>query len=178
MNIEQNEEERRYREAAREEKRALDRRLLEDPIRLLRPRAPVVVKAGDNVADAVRKMAESRQGCAVVLDGDRVAGIFTERDVLVRVVAAGADASSLAVADAMTKDPECLSADDTLGFALHKMSVGGYRRLPVLDEDGRPVGLITQSEGMRYLVGFFPDAVINQPPRSITQKPPRSQHGG
>ena len=178
MNIEQKEEERRYREAGREEKRSLDRRLLEDPLRVLNPTPCVVVDAEETVSDVVRRMAESHQACVVVLEGDRVAGIFTERDVLTRVVGEGADARETTVADVMTPDPECLTDADTLGYALHKMSVGGYRHLPLLDETGRPTGIITQNDGMRYLVGFSPDAVINQPPRSITQRPPKSQYGG
>jgi len=68
--------------------------------------------------------------------------------------------------------------EDTLGFALHKMSVGGFRHLPVVDDDGAPAGVISQREGVQYLVGFFPQELVNQPPRSIAQRPPRNQFGG
>jgi hypothetical protein len=50
--------------------------------------------------------------------------------------------------------------------------------LPVVDEKGYPVGVLTQLQGVRYLASFFPEAVINQPPRSIEQRPPRNRYGG
>jgi CBS domain-containing protein len=176
--IEQDEEERRYQEAAKEERRALERRLLEDPIRVLQPKTVATVAPDETVAHVVGRLAGAPQGCVVVLEGGQVAGILTERDVVRRIVAPGRDPAATAVGDVMTPDPEVLYVDDTLGFALHKMSLGGYRHLPVVDAAGRLLGMITQDDGMRYLVGFFPDAVINQPPRSIQQKPPRSRHGG
>lgn len=178
MAIEEREEERRYEEAARETRRELDRRLLEDPITVLRPRAPVVVGADETVAAVAARMADPGQGCVVVTDGERLAGIFTERDLLVRVIAPARDPAGVAVGEVMTAEPEFVTSEDTLGYALHKMAVGRLRHLPVVDDDGRPTGMLTQREGVRYLAGFFPETLINQPPRSITQLPPQSRHGG
>ena len=78
----------------------------------------------------------------------------------------------------MTADPERLVLGDTLGYALHKMSVGSFRNLPLVDDAGLPAGVVSQQEGVKYLVGFFPAEVIAQPPRSIEQQPPDSQYGG
>lgn len=178
MAIEEREEERRYEEAGRRERRELDRRLLEDPITVLQPRAPVVVEPAAKVADIAARMADPGQGCVVVVEGERLAGIFTERDLLVRVVAPGLDPALVTVGEVMSSKPEFAMNDDTLGYALHKMALGRLRHLPVVDDDGRPIGLLTQREGVRYLASFFPETLINQPPRSFTQKPPDSRHGG
>ena len=178
MNVERREEERRYDEAATEETETLDLHVLENPVRVLRRRPSVDVAPGERLADALARMVDAKQGCAIVVEERRVVGIFTERDALTRVLAPGRDPAAVTVADVMTPDPECLTLDDTIGYALHKMSVGGFRHLPVVGEDGAPVGVLSQREGVQYLVGFFPEAVVNQPPRSIAQRPPQNQHGG
>lgn len=178
MNIEQNEEERRYDESAVEGARTLDSSVLEQPVRLLRRKEAVRVAPDDGLLGTVQRMVEKHRGCAVVVEAGRVVGIFTERDALTRVLAKGIVASQAKVRDVMTADPECLSLDDTLGYALHKMSVGGFRHIPVVDRAGEPAGVLSQREAVQYLVGFFPEEVINQPPRSVAQAPPRSQHGG
>jgi len=174
MTIEDREDERRYKEAGA----SLAAEILNDPVTVLKPKPAVVVAPGDRVADVVARMADARSGCAVVMDGTRLAGVFTERDALTRVLSAGLDASATKVADVMTPDPDTLHVNDTLGFALHKMSVGQFRNLPLIDDDGQPLGMVTQQDGVRYLVGFFPEGAINQPPQSIEQHPPRNQYGG
>jgi len=178
MDSERAEEERRYAEAAREEARGLDSRVLHDPVRVLRPRPAVTVAPGDSAADAVARMKAKPASCVLVVEDGKVAGIFTERDAVVRILAEGRDASSTRVGDVMTPHPEGLRLDDTIGYALHKMAVGQYRNLPLVDEAGRPVGVLTQAEGVKYLAAFFPEDLINQPPRSFAQRPPRHQHGG
>jgi CBS domain-containing protein len=176
MSIEDIEDERRYREAAASEGK---QRVFETPVRSLHVRRAVVVRPEESVAEAVKRMVAAGQGCVLVANADgRVAGIFTERDLLLRVVAKGLDPSRSATGTVMTKDPECLTLDDTLGYALHKMTVGEYRSVPVVDEEGKAYGVLTQQEGVKALAALFPASVFNQPPRSFEQKPPRSQYGG
>jgi CBS domain-containing protein len=177
MNIERHEEDRRYDEAAAQETKTLDSSVLEQPVRSLRRKEEVRVAPDDGLLTTVQRMVDKRQGCAVVVEDGRVVGIFTERDALTRVLAKGMAASQVTVGDVMTRDPARLSLDDTLGHALHQMSVGGYRHVPVVDRDGEPAGVISQREAVQFLVGFFPEEVINQPPVSVAQAPPRSQHG-
>ena len=74
--------------------------------------------------------------------------------------------------------PECLSPHERVGFALHMMLTHGYRHLPVLDEDDRPSGIVSQRFLLNYLCEFFPEDVLNQPPQSVFSAPPREQHGG
>ncbi len=178
MSEESREEERRYEEAGRDEARTLDSRVLNDPVPVLKPKAAVVAGPDENVLDVVKQMASKHCGCALVVENKQLVGIFTERDALTRVLSEGREASSLTMREVMTPDPERLVLGDTLGFALHKMSVGSFRNLPIVDDRGLPAGVVSQQDGVRYLVGFFPSEIISQPPRTFEQRPPKSQYGG
>ena len=176
MSIEDLEEERRYSEAAKDAGR---QRIFETPVRSLDLPPTVVVAPGTSVAEIVKRMAAAGVGAVLVAGADgRIAGIFTERDLLLRVVAKGLDLARTRAEAVMSGDPECLTLDDTLGFALHKMVAANHRSVPVADEEGRPVGILTQQHGVRALASLFPAAVHNQPPRSFEQKPPRNRYGG
>lgn len=100
----------------------------------------LVVDPDHVIGEAVRRMAERNVGTVLVLDGDRLVGIFTERDVL-RAAAAGWEPST-PVSRWMTAGPETIDADDTTEQAGTLMIHGGFRHLPVLDE-GRVVGILS-----------------------------------
>lgn len=98
-----------------------------------------------SVAAAVEAMNERRIGSLVIVDGGRVIGIFTERDVLVRVVARGADPRVTLVGDVMTPDPITVRLDTTVGAAMAIISERRCRHLPVVD-GGWPCGLISAGD--------------------------------
>lgn len=84
------------------------------------------------VQAAANLMAERRIGAIMVLEGNRLCGIVTERDIVFRVVAKGLPAETTLLAAVMTADPETLTPHDTAMAALEKMQAGRYRHLPVL----------------------------------------------
>ena len=96
----------------------------------------------DNVRDAVRVMAERKIGAVLIKRNGELAGIFTERDVLTRIVDAGRDANATKLEDVMTEAPDTLAPNDRAVDALMKMSNRGYRHLPVVD-DSRLVGIVS-----------------------------------
>lgn len=100
----------------------------------------VTVSRDERLVAAAARMAERRVGAALVLDGGRLAGILTERDVL-RAVAAGGVESAV-VSGWMTQGPETIEPDDTTEHAAVLMIHGGFRHLPVVD-GGRPVGILS-----------------------------------
>lgn len=100
----------------------------------------VTVSREERLVAAAARMAERRVGAALVLDGERLAGILTERDVLNAVAAGGVE--SAAVSDWMTHGPETIEPDDTTEHAAVLMIHGGFRHLPVVDA-GRPVGILS-----------------------------------
>ena len=105
------------------------------------PAATVVPET--SVFDAVNLMNEQRVGAVAVTDNDELAGIFTERDLMIRVVLARKDAKTTLVSDVMT--PNCVSAkqDMTMGEALLIMSDLHFRHLPVVDDDNKVLGLLS-----------------------------------
>ncbi len=93
------------------------------------------------VAEAAQLMSVRHVGSCLILDGERLIGIFTERDI-VRALASDFDAAGHAVAGWMTRDPVGLGPDATTGQALDRMLSEGFRHLPVIDE-GRVVGVVS-----------------------------------
>src|SRR5207247_2463957 len=89
-----------------------------------------------------RTMREHRIGCVLVVEGERLVGIVTERDFIMKLGQADAGRP---LSDFMTPDPEVLSPDDPIVYALNKMSVGGFRHVPLVDEARRPVGDVRAS---------------------------------
>jgi CBS domain-containing protein len=92
----------------------------------------------------------------------RVVGIFTERDVLFRIVDQGRNPATLPLADVMTVDPECLRDDQTIAEVLRMMSVGGFRHVPIVDAEGRPVHVVSVRDVVEFLVEAFPREVLNR----------------
>jgi len=145
---------------------------LNDTIAALEPSEPICLNEAATVAEAIARMLERRQaGVLIVDDTGRLAGIFTERDVLTRVAGAGRDATRTALADVMTPNPEALSAADRIAYAVHSMSVAGYRTVPLVDADRRPVGVVTVSDVIRWLAHLYPEAVLNLPPGDVLKNP-------
>jgi CBS domain-containing protein len=94
-----------------------------------------------SVSEAARLMAEAQAGTIVVVENQAVVGIFTERDALFRVLAAGADPQTTHLADVMTADPMTVDPDKSYGHALRLMQAHGFRHMPVV-ENGRPIGVV------------------------------------
>lgn len=111
------------------------RSVMEDDLHELSQRDALTVAPTDGVADVVSRMKEANAACALVLDGARLAGLFTERDA-VRVLIGGA-AERTQIADAMTGDVMPLAVTDSVAQALNQMTLTALRFVPVKHEDGR-----------------------------------------
>lgn len=146
--------------------------LLNDTISTLEPAEPLCLPETATVNDAIGRMLERRQaGVLIVDDAGRLAGIFTERDVLTRVAGAGRDARSTLLRDVMTPNPEALSTGDRIAYAVHSMSVAGFRTVPLVDAERRPVGVVTVSDVIRWLAQLYPEAILNLPPGDVLKNP-------
>jgi CBS domain-containing protein len=129
------------------------------------PKDVPVLKTEDSVAQAVSQMRSHSHGSALVYRGEQLAGIFTERDLL-KLVSQG-KSLDVEVSSVMTADPRTVHMDDSLLTVIKLMDEGGYRRLPVVDKAGLPVGIIDVKSVMHFLVEHFPAAVYNQAPRAL-----------
>jgi CBS domain-containing protein len=154
-----------YFEAANLEASAISGEVLDATVATLSPAEPICLPAAATVHDAVRAMLARRQAGVLVLDdGGRLAGIFTERDVLTRVVGRELDPRRAVLREVMTPDPEALTAEDRVAYAVYCMSVAGYRTVPLVDAERRPVGVITAGDVLRWLADLFPETVLNMRP--------------
>lgn len=146
--------------------------LLNDTVRTLAPAEPVCLPESATVRDAVQGMlARHQAGVLVVDDARRLVGIFTERDVLTRVVGKELDVRATALGGVMTREPEALALGDRIAYAVHCMSVAGYRTIPLVDEERRPIGVVTVADVIRWLANLFPEAVLNLPPGDTLKRP-------
>lgn len=157
--------------------KTIDARLFAEPIRSLQCRTGhVAVPPGTTIGEAARIMKERRVGCVLVEAEGRLLGIFTERDILTKLVGTGYDPATVKVDGVMTRNPETLTPEDPIAFALHRMSVGGFRHLPLVDAAGRPVGILSVKDIVDYLAEHFPEEILNIPPEPGRQ--PRTPEGG
>ncbi|MEQ9260348.1 MAG: CBS domain-containing protein [Roseovarius sp.] len=112
---------------------------------------PLTTSADTNVADAVAAMSEKSYGCIVVTDDkDRVSGIVTERDVMNKLVGEGRDPNTTTLGEIMTRDPKLAQEGDQILDWLRIMSNERFRRLPVVDADGRIKAVFTQGDFVSY----------------------------
>jgi CBS domain-containing protein len=109
---------------------------------------PLLVAEDTPAAAVVARMQETEMDCALVMQGDRLVGIFTDRDAVLK--AAGKASDDIAVRELMTPDPVVLRHDDAIAVAIHKMAVGGFRHIPIV-EDGRPTGVVTARDVFHHL---------------------------
>jgi CBS domain-containing protein len=144
--------------------RTLDGGFLREPISVLQPPSPVCAERGTSVADVVRQMQDHHIGCVLIVEGGKLSGIFTERDLLGQVFGSAFDPEATAVDRFMTANPEALKPSDSIVFALNKMSLGGFRHIPLLDPESRPVGVISVRDIVDYVADFFAKEVHNVPP--------------
>jgi predicted transcriptional regulator len=126
-----------------------ERALLNQPLGSLSPPVARSVGPEDPAAEVVGGMRAAGEGAVVVVNAGRVIGIFTERDALRKL--AGANLDGVSVAEVMTVDPVVLRTDDSVAVAIHKMAVGGFRHIPLVD-GGAPVGMVTAHHLFRYIL--------------------------
>ena len=157
------------------EERRVGEAILNASIRDLGPRPALTLPDTATVAEAIKLMREQRIGAVLVTRDGKPVGIFTERDVLRRVVMTSLPADT-PIQELMTADPETLGIDDGVGFALNRMILGGFRHIPVTDASGRAVGVLSQREIVAFVVSLLPSRILNLPPEPHHEA--RSEDGG
>ncbi len=146
---------------------SFDADLLQEPVGALPVRPALIFSAADSVTMAMRAMQRDHRGCVVVTDdgtsASKLVGIFTERDVLLRIVDRGKNPATLPLSEVMTPDPEVLSVHSSVAYALNKMSVGGFRHVPIVDDEHRPAFVVSVRDVVEFLVEAFPREILTLP---------------
>jgi CBS domain-containing protein len=110
-------------------------------------REAVTAPLDTSVRDAARLMEERHVGALMVVEGDKLVGVFTERDGLFRVLAAGLDGAATPLSAVMTRNPKTIHPDSHFTQALQLMHEGAFRNLPVV-ESGRPIGMVSVRDAL------------------------------
>ena len=110
--------------------------------------APNLIDANATVDDAIARMQAEGIDCLLVTEGEALVGIFTDRDAILKV--AGEGVGARAVREVMTHDPVILRSGDAVAVAIHKMAVGGFRHVPIV-QGGVPVAVVSAKDVFRHL---------------------------
>ena len=149
--------------------------LRNDSIRSMGIEAVPSVPASMKLRDVIGVMQKRRTAAVVIADGGRVVGIFTECDVLNRIVGLALN-EDLPISDVMTKSPKVLSPDDRIADAVRLMTDLGYRHIPLVDGNNRDVGMISARDIVEFVAQHYPKEVFNLPP--VLGQVPRRPEGG
>lgn len=134
-----------------------------DKIQWVKIRTPVTAEANTPLQEVIAQMQQKKRGCAVIVSQGQVKGIFTERDLLTRVITRGLDMKT-PVEAVMTTNPTLIHLTNSVAEVIQLMSKKGYRNLPLVDESGHLQGLVTVRDLLDYLAEHFPYEVYNLPP--------------
>jgi len=125
---------------------------------MMEPKKMLTAPPETTVAEAAKLMAGKNVGAVMVVEGERLVGIFTERDAVFRVIAQGLDTRTSLLGEVMTKTPKTVDPEDTFGFALMMMHDNGFRHIPVI-ENGKPVGIVSARNALDpEMEEFVPEA--------------------
>ena len=140
----------------------LDTNFLCRSVSVLQPHKPLSVSEGESVESVLRLLRSNKVGCVLVNGSDgRLSGIFSERDVLLKVIEGYPANKDLAVSEFMTRDPVTQAPDATIGFVLNLMSTGGFRHMPILDADGLALGIVSVKDVIDFIVKSFTDDLLS-----------------
>ena len=139
---------------------------IHEPIEKILYPEPIVVPPNTTVVDVIKLFNEKDVGCVLVVnpDNQKLIGIFTERDVIRKLINKGHDLSKETVSKYMTKNPDALSLDDPITYALNRMAAGGYRHIPLVDKNHCPVGFLSVRDIVEHLADYYSNEILNLPP--------------
>ena len=169
----------------REEQRIADERIqraskseawmLRRPIRELPDEHPAIrVNRHDKIRDVLAMMADHRLDGVLVVEQERLVGVCSKSHIFSYMAADDLDIDQTNIEDIMRAEPICLKPDDELAHALHQIYVGEYDLVPLVDELGKPSGVVSMRDIVGYLVDLFPQDILNLPPspaHGVASKP-------
>lgn len=167
----------RMHELMDEGKIALSDDSLKVPLQLLHLKKAVVVEVETPMRECIDRMLARHIGCLLVVDKKKLRGIFTERDVLMKIAGQAVDLEKEVIDDFMTPDPASFKMEDTIETALRNMDIGGYRHAAIVDANDEPLAVISVRDFVSFVCEYFPEDVLNLPPRPIRMGT-KNQYGG
>jgi CBS domain-containing protein len=127
-------------------------------------KAPLLVASQTSMAVVLQAMRDDDRGAALVVEAGKLVGIFTKRDVLMKVAGQPIDLTQSEINTFMTCDPVTLPVDSIVAFALNRMVLEGFRHIPLMDDENRPVAVVSMRNVIEYLSEYFNRETMNLPP--------------
>ena len=136
---------------------------IDSPISDFDLRQPLIIELGTCLENVLENMQKTNNNCVLTLSNERLNGILTERDILLKVTGKGYDHQLTTIDEFITPNPEYVSPEDPLAYALNKMYVGGFRNVPVVNDEMYPIGIISISDIISTIADYFHNEIINLP---------------
>ena len=136
---------------------------VDSPISDFDLREPLIIELGTCLENVLENMQKTNHNCVLTLSNERLNGILTERDILLKVTGKGYDLQLTTIDEFITPNPEYVSPEDPLAYALNKMYVGGFRNVPVVNDEKYPIGIISISDIISTIADYFHNEIINLP---------------
>jgi CBS domain-containing protein len=146
---------------------ALSEADFEAPVGNLPLKKAVTVELGTPVKQCIDIMLARHIGCLVVVDKGKLAGMFTERDVLMKIAGSDTETTKVIVDKVMTPHPVALHVRDTIETVIRLMHGGRYRHVTIVDQSNRPVSVVSIKDIVAYIIDFFPQDILNLPPHPV-----------
>lgn len=129
----------------------VERGLLNDRLDALDPNSPITVAPNVPTSDVIRMMVDRSIGCVLVVENDAIAGVFSERDALLKLNTESNALGKRPVSEFMTSKVDTLDNRAKVAFAVQRMDLGSYRHVPIVDANGKPQGIISARDILRYV---------------------------
>ena len=140
----------------------LDSGFLCQSLSILEPAQPRCVREFESLDSVCKLLQSNKMGCVLIVDqANTLIGIFSERDYILKIYGSDPAVHSKPISEYMTTEPVSAGPVTTIAFALNLMSHGGFRHLPIVDDENKPVGMISVKDVVDYLVNSFIDDVLN-----------------
>jgi predicted transcriptional regulator len=128
--------------------------------RVTMPKA-ISVEEGTSLGEVVSMMQEKKIGSIVITNKGKLTGILTERDILMKVIGKMENWQTTAVSEVMTSAPQSLMEDDEIAYVLNNMHIGGYRHIPIVNENEEPIAMMSIKDVVGWILDHFPNEIAN-----------------
>jgi len=120
-----------------------------------------------SIQSVIESMQTTHSSCIIIINNDKITGIFTERDVVTKIVSKNVDIKNEKICNYMTNNPETLQPDDSIAFALNKMTDGGFRHIPIVSSDSKDIYIISMQDIINSISNYYFDDIVNLPPEPL-----------
>ena len=121
-----------------------------------------------SIQSVIESMQTTHSSCILLINNNNnITGIFTERDVVTKIVSRNVDIENEKICDYMTNNPETLQPDDSIAFTLNKMTDGGYRHIPIVHSKSKDIFIISMQDIINSISNYYFDDIVNLPPESL-----------